>query len=141
MAINPIGGLLLALPMAILQLAYPPWLAVLIGVPLAYVQVIAVDLGWTQLCRLKWWKWLIQRNRNPRAEALMSSGGAFWPTVILTPFLGPWLIMALMRYVQVPQRRVAVPMLFGLLWIAVLVAALSAWAPEWLDQLGAGPTA
>jgi hypothetical protein len=130
LAINPLGGLLLAIPMAMLTLQYPLWLAVATGVPLAYVQVTVVDAAWTQLMRLGWWHRLLERRRSPRIERLMESGGAFWPIVVLTPLVGPWAIMAFMRYAHVPQRQVALPIFLGLTWIAVVIAVACIVVPE-----------
>jgi hypothetical protein len=130
LAINPLGGLLIAIPMAVFTLGYPLWLAVAAGVPLAYVQVAVVDLFWEQLDRMVWWQRLLERQRSPRVERLMASPGAFWPIVVLTPLLGPWLIMACMRFARVPQRRVAPPILLGLTWIALLIGAVCRFAPH-----------
>ncbi|MFI5366815.1 MAG: hypothetical protein ACHQ4J_14460 [Candidatus Binatia bacterium] len=130
LAINPLGGLLLAIPMAMLTLQYPLWLAVVSGVPLAYVQVTVVDAAWTQLMRLRWWRRLLERRRSPRIERLMASRGAFWPIVALTPLIGPWAIMAFMRYAHVPQRHVTLPILLGLTWIAMAIAVACVVVPE-----------
>lgn len=130
LAINPLGGLLLAIPMAMLTLQYPLWLAVVSGVPLAYVQVTVVDAGWTQLMRFGWWHRLFERRRSPRIERLIASGGAFWPIVALTPLVGPWAIMAFMRYAHVPQRHVALPVLLGLTWGALAIAVACIVVPE-----------
>ena len=68
LAINPIGGLALAIPYAVIKLRYPAWLVLLTGIPLAYVQVVAVDLGWTTLARWpRLWSF-IERRRSERLE-------------------------------------------------------------------------
>ena len=134
LAINPVGGLLLAIPFALLELRYPVWRAMALGIPLAYLQVIAVDLCWDLLIQLPWWRRLLERRRSPRLERLVEARGAFWSTVVAAPLVGPWVLMAFMRYAQVPQRRVALAILLGLSWNASAVAALCVYAPRWLSS-------
>ncbi len=130
LAINPIGGLMVAIPFAVLKLHWAAWLAIVTGVPLGYVQVLVVDGGWSLLCRLSWWQGFVERRRSPRIERLTASRGSFWLTVLLAPLVGPWLVMALLRYAQVPQRRVALPILLGLLWNGSALAACSVLLPR-----------
>ena len=134
LALNPFGGLLLAIPFAILRLHYSAPLALGLGIPLAYVQVVVVDLGWTHLDRVQLWRRLLERRRSARVERLMASGGAFFTTLVLAPILGPWLVMAFMRYARVPQRRVALPILLGLGWMSVLVAAGCLLVPRFFES-------
>ena len=134
LAINPVGGLLLAIPFAVLHLHYPSWLTVLTGVPLAYVQVLVVDMAWSALIRLPSWNAFLERRRSPRAERLMAAQGGFWITFAASPFLGPWLVMAFMRYAHVPQRRVALPILLALTCTAAAVCTVCATAPGWLES-------
>ena len=130
LAVNPFGGLLLAIPFAVLTLGYTAALAVLAGIPLAYVQVLAVDLGWTLLARWPWWHRMLERRRSPRLERLIAARG-FWLTVLLAPLVGPWLVMAFMRYARVPQRQVAAPILLGLSWVAAAIGATCVLVPRW----------
>jgi xanthosine utilization system XapX-like protein len=134
MAINPIGGLLIAIPFAVLELRYPPWFALLVGVPLAYVQVLVVDFAWTALARIRGWGAWLERRRSPRVDRLVESRGSFWLTLLLSPVVGPWLVMAFMRYGGVPQRRVALPILLGLSWTGALITLASVWAPRVLAR-------
>jgi hypothetical protein len=113
LAANPFGGLLVAIPFAVLKLSYPPWLAVAAGVPLAYLQVVVIDGGWSLLARWPWWGRALERRRSARVERLLAARGAFWTTFVASPLVGPWLVMAFMRYAQVPQRRVALPILLA----------------------------
>ncbi|MHB8418595.1 MAG: hypothetical protein ACYDCL_10995 [Myxococcales bacterium] len=129
LAANPVGGLLVAIPFAILKLHYPVWLTVVAGVPLAYLQVVAIDLGWTALNRAPWWRRLLARRRSARVEKLLASRGGFWITFFASPVIGPWLVMAFMRYAQVPQRRVALPIVLALAVTAALLAAACALVP------------
>lgn len=129
LAVNPVGGLLVAIPFATFQLGYPGWLSVVAGVPLAYVQVAVLDLLWAQLARIPAWHRFLERRRSPRIERLTASRGNFWLTLLLAPLIGPWLVMAFMRYAQVPQRRVALPILLGLGWSAAGIAAACALVP------------
>ena len=138
LAINPIGGLALAIPYAVIKLRYPAWLVLLTGIPLAYVQVVVVDVGWTTLARWpRLWS-LIERRRSERLERLAASGGAFISTAVLAPIVGPWLIMAVMRYARVPQRRVVAPILLGISVTAAATTMLSAYAPSFFHGFLAG---
>jgi xanthosine utilization system XapX-like protein len=124
LAANPFGGLLVAIPFAILKLHYPTWLAIAVGTPLAYIQVPVVDATWSLLARIPSWGRLLEKRRSPRVARLVAARGAFWITFLATPFLGPWLVMAFMRYAHVGQRRVALPILAAL----ACTAAALAWA-------------
>jgi hypothetical protein len=134
LAANPIGGLLVAIPFAILTLHWPAWTVVLASVPLAYLQVIVIDLAWGWLARIERWNRFLLRRRSPRVERLVASGGGFWITFVATPLLGPWLVMAFMRYAQVRQRRVALPILLALLLTAVVLTSLSLLVPRLFVQ-------
>jgi hypothetical protein len=134
LAMNPIGGLPIAIPFAIFKLGYPVWLAFMIAVPCSYVQVLTVDLAWNQLNRLERWRAMFERQRSPRIEKLVASGGAFWPTLIIAPLVGPWIVMAFMRYAQVPQRRVALPILIGMACLAGIILALCVYMPQLLRK-------
>ena len=129
LALSPIGGLLVAIPYGIFVREYPIGLVLALGIPLAYVQVFAVDWLWTGLSRWPRWQRLMARLRSPRVERLMAARGGFWITLGATPLVGPWLVMAFMRYAQVPHRKVALPILLGLSLAATTIAALCAWAP------------
>ena len=129
LAANPIGGLLVAIPFAVLKLDCAPWLTVAAGVPLAYLQVFVVDLSWSRLERFGWWTRMIQKSRGRWADRLVQSRGAFWITFAATPVLGPWLVMALMRWVGVPQRRIALALVCSMVTLATVVATLCAFVP------------
>lgn len=131
LAVNPVGGLLVAVPWGALLMHYPAWLIILVGPPCAYLQVVIIDFGFDQLCRLAWFRNLLERRRSPRLERLMSSGGAFAPTFLLAPLVGPWLVMACMRFVRVPQRVVALPIYLGLTCLTALLTTACVWAPQW----------
>lgn len=134
LSINPFGGLLVSIPLAVFKLHYPAWVAVVGGVPLAYVQVLFVDLAWDGLNRWDGFRSYLERKRSPRAEKLMASGGAFVPTMLFAPLIGPWVVMAFMRYARVPQRKVALPILLGLTWIATLITGACVYAPQWFTK-------
>ncbi len=129
LAVNPIGGLLVAIPFAVFKLDWPAWLPVVVGLPLAYVQVLVVDLGWTQLERWGWWRKLIERSRSKWAQRLVESRGGFWITFIATPIIGPWLVMGLMRWAGVPHRKVAAPMILSLALNAAMIALACVLVP------------
>ncbi len=130
LAANPFGGLLVAIPFAALKLGYPIWLSVCAGAPLAYLQVPAVDLAFGLLARAPAWTRMLERRRSPRVERLLASRGGFWITFLATPFLGPWLVMAFMRYAHVGQRRVALPILAALASTAAVLAIACALVPR-----------
>jgi hypothetical protein len=130
LAASPIGGTLVSVPFAMRRLDSPAWLAVACSVPLAYLQVIAVDAAWSLLARFPAWTRFLERRRSPRVERLLAARGAFWVTFLATPFLGPWLVMAFMRYARVGQRRVALPILCALTATSALVACACALLPS-----------
>ncbi len=136
LAANPLGGLLIAVPFALVRLGFPAWATVLAGAPLAYLQVLVVDLGWSLFDRFPAWRRLLDKRRNAGVERLLQSRGGFWITFVAAPLLGPWLVMAFMRYAQVPQRRVAAPILLSLAATAAGAAALTRLG---LVVAGAGP--
>ncbi|MFI5296720.1 MAG: hypothetical protein ACHREM_01370 [Polyangiales bacterium] len=131
---NPIGGLVVAIPFAVFTLHYPAWVAWASGVPLAYVQVIAIDVFWTQLIRMRWWCAFLERRRSPRVEKLVASKERFWTTVVVSPIIGPWLVMAFMRYAQIRHRAVALPLLLGLAWSSGALALACAFLPRLFHQ-------
>jgi hypothetical protein len=130
LAANPIGGLLVAIPFGVLKQHYPLWQVVVTGVPLAYLQVFAVDLAWSFFIRAAWWRRLLEKRRSKTVERLLASKGGFWITFVSAPVLGPWMVMAFMRYAQVPHRRVAVPIALSMLCFATGLAALCMAVPR-----------
>jgi len=130
LAVNPVGGLLAAVPWGVFERHYS-WPQLLVSGPLlGYLQVVVVDLAWSQLNRLAWWRALLVRRRSPRVERLLQSRGAFVPVFLLTPVIGPWLVMACMRYAGVPQRRVALPILASLFVLTLGLVAACALFPR-----------
>ncbi len=129
LAANPIGGLTVAIPFALLKLDLTPWVTVVVGVPLAYLQVLVVDAGWSTLEKLGWWRRLIERSRGKWANKLVASRGAFWVTFFATPILGPWLVMALMRWAGVSQRRVGPAIVSSLVVVSSIIATLCVFVP------------
>ncbi|HRI51610.1 MAG TPA: hypothetical protein PLW65_15630, partial [Pseudomonadota bacterium] len=63
-SVNPIGGLLVSLPLAIFKLHWPAWFAVALGVPLAYVQVLVVDLFWQRLLAWPFFTRQVEKRRS-----------------------------------------------------------------------------
>ena len=43
LAINPVGGLTIAIPFGVFKLHYPAWLILGAGIPLSYAQVLVVS--------------------------------------------------------------------------------------------------
>jgi len=134
LAVNPFGGLLFAIPYANVALGMSPWWAALIGWPLAYVQVVFVDVLWKTLWQIGGWRRLVERKRTPRLERMASSRYMFWLILLFGALMGPWLVMAVMRWANVPHRRIAVPMALSLGWNAAGIALLSAVAPRLLPR-------
>ncbi len=132
-AINPVGGLLVAIPWGVFDRDYPWPLLLASGPLLAYVQVVIVDVAFDGLNRLKFWRALLTK-RSVRTDRLLQSGGAFWPVFLLTPFLGPWSIMALMRYAGVPQRRIATPILSSLAALTAVLIVACRMVPTWFGH-------
>jgi hypothetical protein len=132
LAINPFGGLVFAIPYATGVLGLSPWVAAATGWPLAYLQVVFVDVLFDTLRRIAWWERLVQRKRTPRLERMASSPYMFWMILAFGAFFGPWLVMAVMRFANVPHRRVALPMALSIGWNAVGIALLSVYAPRLL---------
>lgn len=130
-AAQPFGGILVSIPLGYFSLDYPLWFLFVSSPPLAYVQVVVVDLLWTQLERWPRLRAFLDRRRSPRVERLLASRGAFWPTFTLTPLVGPWVIMAFMRYARIPQRRIALPILLSLTTVTVAVLAACTLVPHW----------
>lgn len=133
-SINPVGGLLISVPWGIFEMRYSAWFIIVTAPLLGYVQVMAADLLWEQLRRLQYVRRLLEENRSPRVERLIASSGAFLPTFIATPILGGWVVMLVMRYAQVPQRRVALPILLSLGTVTAAVVVLCESVPHLFVQ-------
>ena len=127
------GGILLAVPLALLHLDYPVWLVLLTAPALAYIQVLVVDLGWSALERWSWWRDMLERRRSRRVERLVESKGAFWATFVAAGLVSPWVVMAFMRYARLPQRRVALPIYLAMLTYTIVAAAICVFVPEWFS--------
>jgi len=130
MAINPVGGLAIAIPFAVFELGYPPWFALAAGLPLAYVQVIVVDLAFGALSAWPRFRRWIERRKSPRIQKIVDSRGGFWVTLFFAPLIGPWIVMAVMRYAGIPHRRVALPLFLGNTWTAGLITIACVWLPR-----------
>ncbi len=133
-AINPVGGLLVAVPWGVFERQYAWPVLLLSGPPLGYVQVLVVDLLGGRLERLELWRRLFLRRRSPKVDRLLRSGGAFWPVFLLTPLVGPWLVMAAMRYAGVPQRQIALPVLSSLAALTALLVGACLAVPAWFGR-------
>jgi hypothetical protein len=129
LAAEPLGGLLMAIPLGILKLDYPWWVTVLSGPPLAYLQVLAVDGLWSLLERWPWFVRTLERRRSARIERLLAGGAGFWATFAAAPLVGPWVVMAFLRYARIPQRRAALPILLAMLAVSLVVTAVCVLAP------------
>jgi len=132
LAINPFGGLIFAIPYANAVMDLSPWFAAVIGWPLAYTQVVVVDVFWVGLDRWEWFHGLVERKRTPRLERMASSRYMFWLIAAFGGIIGPWLVMAVMRWARVPHRRIAVPLSISLGWNAALIAFVTVCAPRLL---------
>ena len=134
LAASPIPGLLAAIPLGVLVLGYPPWAVALACVPLSYAQVAVVDRAWDGLERWAVVRRALVRARTPRTRAWLDGGATFWPTVLVTGLLGPWVVMALVRAAGGRQARVAAPVVVAIALVSFSVSAACAVAPEWFSE-------
>ena len=84
-SVNPIGGLLVSLPLAIFKLHWPAWFAVVLGVPLAYVQVLVVDLFWQRLLAWSFFTRQVEKRRSVRLEKILAHRYAPWLLALAGP--------------------------------------------------------
>ncbi|HEY6880443.1 MAG TPA: hypothetical protein VI299_20610 [Polyangiales bacterium] len=132
--VNPFGGMFVAIPIAIFKLDWPAWLAVLLSVPLAYMQVATVDLMWERLQAWPWWVGMIEKRQSPRLSALLARDDAKLWLALLGVWAGPWLVTAVARYSGHKVGRVALPLLFGITYVAVGTALACTYAPHLLPK-------
>ncbi len=132
--VNPFGGMFVAMPLGLFKLEWPVWLVCSIGIPLGYVQVIVVDLLWARLEAWPWWMAMIEKRRNPKLTALLARKDATLWLAIFGVWAGPWLVAALTRYSGLPVKRVALPLLFGISYLAVGTALVCTYAPAFLPK-------
>lgn len=133
-ALNPFGGALIAIPLAIFKLAWPPWLVVLLTVPLVYAQVIFVDVLWDRLLAWPRAAAFLEQRRNAWLERVLSRRDAGLWLALLGPWIGCWLVAAAARFGGHRQSKVAVPLLCGITYVVVAIAALCVFAPTWLPE-------
>lgn len=122
---------MVSLPLAIFKLHWPAWFAVVLGVPLAYVQVAAVDLFWQRLLTWPLWTRLVERRRSTRLERILAHRSAPLLLAVTSPWLGPWLVMAVARFGGRRQSQLAIPLLVGITYVAIGIAAICVYAPRW----------
>jgi len=132
--LNPFGGMFVAIPIAMFKLGWPIWLSVALAIPLAYVQVLVVDLLWGRLLLYPAWMRLFERRRSAKLDALLSRGDAGLWLAIVSPWLGPWLVMAAARFAGKSLRHVGWPLLVGITYVAIAAGAVCALAPQWLPR-------
>ena len=117
---------------AIFKMQWPPWLAVVLSVPLAYAQVIVVDVLWERLIAWPWFREMIEKRRSEKLTNLLARDDAKVWLAIAGPWAGPWFVTAVARFAGHSVGRVALPLLFGLTYIAIGTAAVCKLAPELL---------
>lgn len=132
-AINPWGGMFVAIPIAIYTLDWPAWFACLLGIPLGYVQVIVVDRLWERSMRWPWWVQLLEKRRSERLTNWLARDDAKWWLAIFGVWFGPWLVTAFARFAGHPVGRVAMPLLFGISYLTVGTAIVCKIAPQLLE--------
>jgi hypothetical protein len=132
--LNPFGGAFVAIPIAIFQLGWAPWLAVALTIPLVYAQVVAVDLLWDRL--LAWPAWLrfVEKRRSARLERILARRDAGVWLALLGPWIGCWLVIAAARFGGHRQSKVALPLLIGITYLGALTAAICVFAPDLLPK-------
>jgi len=131
-AINPWGGMFVAMPIALFKLDWPAWLAVIIGIPLGYVQVVVVDVLWERLMRWPWWVQMLEKRRSERLTNLLARDDAKLWLGVFGVWMGPWLVAAFARFSGHEVRRVALPLLFGISYVTIGVAVACKLAPDLL---------
>lgn len=132
--LNPFGGMFVAMPIAIFKLGWPPWLGVLLAVPLGYVQVVVVDVLWERLLAWPWFMAVIEKRRSEKLTNLLARDDAKLWLALLGVWIGPWLVTAFARFSGHSVGRVALPLLFGLTYLAVATAVICKLAPELLPK-------
>jgi hypothetical protein len=131
--INPFGGMFVSMPIALYKLEWPPWFACALGIPLAYVQVVVVDVLWERLMAWPWWVRLIEKRKSEKLTDLLARDNAKIYLAIFGVWAGPWLVMAVARFAGHTRGRVALPLLFGITYVTIGVAAVYKLAPQLLD--------
>jgi hypothetical protein len=130
--LNPFGGMFVAMPIAIFKLDWPPWLGVVLAVPLGYVQVIVIDVLWERLLAWPWFMHAIEKRRSEKLTNLLARDDAKLWLAIFGVWIGPWLVTAFARFAGHSVARVALPLLFGLTYLAIGTAVVCKLAPELL---------
>jgi hypothetical protein len=131
-AINPWGGMFVAMPIAIYKLDWPAWFACLLGIPLGFVQVIVVDRMWERSLRWPFWVRLLEKRRSERLTNWLARDDAKLWLALFGVWFGPWLVTAFARFSGHQVGRVALPLLFGITYVAIATAAVCKIAPEML---------
>jgi len=134
-ALSPVGGMVAALPLGILGFGFPWWGVALVGIAAGWAQALVVDLCWELLERWPWWRRMMARRRTGWIARGLSRPGTFWPIVVATPLVGPWVVMALMRFAGVPRSRVTPPLLLGLVFLAAVLVLTCHHAPRLFTEL------
>jgi len=132
--LNPFGGMFVAIPIGMFKLGWPAWMAVALAIPLAYVQVLGVDLMWNRLLAWPAWMRVVERRRSKKLDALLARQDAGLWLALLSPWLGPWLVMAVARFSGKTLRNVGLPLFFGLVYVAIAAGAVCVVAPDWLPK-------
>ena len=133
-ALSPVGGMVVAIPLGVLAFGFPPLVAAGLGVAAAWAQAALVDVAWSGLEHYGWWRRLLERQRRSSVVRCLTAPRAFWPTVLLTPLVGPWAVMGLMRYAGVTGRQVTPPILLGLALLAGGLCGACEWAPALFSE-------
>lgn len=135
-AFSPIGGMTAAVPLAILAFGFHGWSAAAVGVVAAWTQALVVDVAWRSLERRGWWqRWIARQRAGWAGRRLRFADRLFWPVLLLTPLIGSWVVMALVRLMGVPQRRIALPMVLSLSLLGVALVLLCEHAPQLMMRL------
>jgi hypothetical protein len=134
MALNPIGGAFIAVPIAIWKLNWPITAAVVVTAMLAFVQVLVVEFGWSWLQTRPRFMGFVERKRSPRLTAMLTSPWAPLWIALLGPWIGPMTVMAIARFSAIPFGRVGPPLFVGLLYVCALTAAAAHYAPQLLPE-------
>jgi hypothetical protein len=133
-ALNPFGGAFFAIPFAIFKLGWSPWFAGVLTIPLIYVQVVVVDLLWDRLLRWPRAAEFFERRRSSRLERVLERKDSGLWLAVFGVWLGCWLVMAMARFAGYRQRKVALPLLFGISYLVAITVVVCLYAPGWLPK-------
>ena len=77
---------------------------------------------------------LVDKRRSPRLEQMLESRWASLWIAAISPWVGPWMVMAFSRFAQRGLKHVGLPLFAGLGYVGVLTGVLCDYAPDMLPK-------